>query len=135
MFRSVRKEEIKVLAVNSELATIRDFIGRVGEKNRFEDRVISALKLVVDEVCTNIIRHGYRDIKNGEILVRAIVRRLSFTIIIIDRGKSHDPRNTKDPDLHKYVSIGKRGGLGTFMVRKLIDDIQYNVTGRGTNFV
>jgi serine phosphatase RsbU (regulator of sigma subunit)/anti-sigma regulatory factor (Ser/Thr protein kinase)/ACT domain-containing protein len=131
MFRSVRKEEIKVLAVNSELATIRDFIGRVGEKNRFEDRVISALKLVVDEVCTNIIRHGYRDIKNGEILVRAIVRRLSFTIIIIDRGKSHDPRNTKDPDLHKYVSIGKRGGLGTFMVRKLIDDIQYNVTGRG----
>jgi hypothetical protein len=32
MFRSVRKEEIKVLAVNSELATIRDFIGRVGEK-------------------------------------------------------------------------------------------------------
>jgi serine phosphatase RsbU (regulator of sigma subunit)/anti-sigma regulatory factor (Ser/Thr protein kinase)/transposase len=131
MFKNVVKEEITIPAQMPYLRQVRDFIEQIGTRFNFEQKVINSFKLVVDEACTNIIRHGYRDIKNGQITVRAIVRRLSLTIVLIDNGKSFDPRQVQDPDLQKYVSIGKKGGLGIFMMRKLMDDIKYNVTHHG----
>ncbi len=131
MFKNVVKEEIIIPAKMSYLPRVRDFIERIGKKHRFSDKIINSFKLVVDEACTNIIRHGYRDVPDGQITIRAIVRRLSWTMVVIDQGISFDPRQVKNPDLEKYVSIGKKGGLGIFMMRKLMDDIKYNVTNRG----
>ena len=131
MFKNVRKEEITIPAQMSYLIQVREFIERIGKRYKFDDKIINSFKLVVDEACTNIIRHGYRDIKNGEITLKAIVRRLSLTIIIIDQGNSYDPRQANTPDLEKYINIGKKGGLGILMMRKLMDDMQYAVTERG----
>lgn len=131
MFKNVAKEEIVIPARMNSLREVRDFIEQIGKRYRFSEKVVNSFKLVVEEACTNIIRHGYLDIKDGKITLRAIIRRLSLTIVIIDQGKSFDPRQIKNPDLQKYVQIGKKGGLGIFMMRKLMDDIQYNVTPRG----
>ncbi|OGB65667.1 MAG: hypothetical protein A2Y94_04725 [Caldithrix sp. RBG_13_44_9] len=131
MFKNVLKEEVIIPAQMPYLRQVRDFIEQIGARHNFDHKIINSFKLVVDEACTNIIRHGYRDIKNGQIMVRAIVRRMSLTIVIVDSGHSFDPRQVQDPDLEKYVSIGKKGGLGIFMMRKLMDDIKYNVTSRG----
>jgi serine phosphatase RsbU (regulator of sigma subunit)/anti-sigma regulatory factor (Ser/Thr protein kinase) len=131
MFKNISKEEIVVTASMTHLKEIRDFIEQIGKKYKFSDKIINPFKLVVDEACTNIIRHGYKEIKDGKITIRAIIRRLSLTIVIIDQGKSFDPRQVQDPDLQKYVQIGKKGGLGIFMMRKLMDDINYNLTSEG----
>lgn len=131
MFKNISKEEIVVPASMAHLKEIRDFIEQIGKKYKISDKIINSFKLVVDEACTNIIRHGYKDIKDGKITIRAIIRRLSVTIVVIDQGRSFDPRQVKDPDLQKYVQIGKKGGLGIHMMRKLMDDIQYNITGHG----
>lgn len=134
MFKNVKKEEITVPAQMSYLIQVREFIEHIGKRYKFDDKVINSFKLVIDEACTNIIRHGYRDIKNGEITIKAIIRRLSLTILIIDQGKSYDPSQASTPDLGKYVDIGKKGGLGILMMRKLMDDLQYSVTERGNEF-
>ncbi|GAB4333466.1 MAG: hypothetical protein Kow0037_11670 [Calditrichia bacterium] len=131
MFKNVQKEEIIIPAQMSYLRQVRDFIEHIGKKYKISDKITNSFKLVVDEACTNIIRHGYRDVKNGQIVIRAIIRRLSLTFVLIDQGQSYDPRQVKNPDLNKYISIGKKGGLGIFMMRKLMDDIKYNVTPRG----
>lgn len=131
MFKNISKEEMAVPASMAHLKEIRDFIEQIGKKYKISDKIINSFKLVVDEACTNIIRHGYKDIKDGKITIRAIIRRLSVTIVVIDQGRSFDPRQVKDPDLQKYVQIGKKGGLGIHMMRKLMDDIQYNLTGHG----
>jgi len=134
MFKNVRIEEITVPAQMSYLIQVREFIEHIGKRYRFDDKLVNSFKLVIDEACTNIIRHGYRDIKNGEITIKAIVRRLSLTILIIDQGRSYDPSKAATPDLGKYVDIGKKGGLGIMMMRKLMDDLQYSVTERGNEF-
>ncbi len=123
MFRSVKKEEIIIPAQMSYLIQVRNFIEHLGKRFKYSERMVNSFKLVIDEACTNIIRHGYRDIKNGEIQRKAIIRRLSLTIIIVDQGISYDPRQANTPDLAKYVDIGKKGGLGILMMRKLMDDI------------
>jgi len=131
MFRNVRKEIIAIPAQMSYLSQVRDFVEHIGRKYKFTDKVTNSFKLVIEEACTNIIRHGYRDIKGGEITIKAIIRRQSLTMVIVDQGISYDPRQATTPDLAKYIQIGKKGGLGIFMMRKLMDDVQYNITSRG----
>ncbi|GAB4179872.1 MAG: hypothetical protein Kow00108_16030 [Calditrichia bacterium] len=131
MFKNIIKEEIEVPAQMSYLGQIRDFIEKIGKKYKFSEKIINSFKLVVDEAATNVIRHGYRDVKGGTIIIRAIIRKNSLTIVLVDRGRSFDPRTVSPPDLKRYVEIGKKGGLGIFMMRKLMDDIKYNITPKG----
>ena len=130
MFKKVVKEELTVLANNDSLKDLREFVTRIGKKYRFTDKLINAFKLAIDEASSNIIRHSYRE-KSGSITIRAIIRKESFTISLIDQGRYFDPTNVKDPDLKRYVAIGKKGGLGIFMIRKLVDDISYHRTDEG----
>jgi anti-sigma regulatory factor (Ser/Thr protein kinase) len=92
----------------ANLKGIRDFIEEIGHAHKYSEKTLNSFKLVIDEVVTNIIRHGYRDIPDGRITIRAIVRRFSLTIVVIDQGVTFDPRQAKNPDLRKYIDIGKK---------------------------
>lgn len=132
MFKSVIKEQLKVPAHVDYLAELRDFVTRIGRKHGVSEKNINAFKLAIDEAGTNIIRHAYREYDEpGFILLRVIVRKASVTISLIDQGKFFDPRGVKNPDLQRYVDIGKKGGLGIFIIRKLMDEIDYRKTEEG----
>ncbi len=132
LFKSSQKEELKVPADMKYLADLRDFVVTIGRKNGFDDKVIGSLKLATDEAVTNIIRHAYRDTPGrGFVTMRAIVKTTSLTIVLIDQGRTFDPRNAKAPDMKEYIKIGKKGGLGIFMLQKLMDEIDYQVTTEG----
>lgn len=132
MFKNVVKEQLKVPAHIDYLADLRDFVTRIGNKYGFSDRVINAFKLAIDEAGTNVMRHAYRDTGGeGFITIRAIVKNNCLTICLIDQGKYFDPKHVKDPDLQRYVDIGKKGGLGIFIMRRLMDEIDYRKTEEG----
>jgi len=130
LLKGVEKKELKVPAHIDYLGDLRDFVVQIGKKHKFSDKLINAFKLAVDEAATNIIRHSYRE-KEGLITIRAIVRKNSLTLSIIDQGIYFDPRRVKDPDLNRYIDIGKKGGLGIFIMRKLMDKIDYRKTEEG----
>jgi serine/threonine-protein kinase RsbW len=130
MFRHVIKEQLRVPAKIDYLGALRDFVSKVGHKHGFSERVINAFKLSIDEAATNIIKHAYRDWE-GDITIRALVKKNSLTIILLDQGKFFDPRQVSDPDLKRYVDIGKKGGLGIFIMRRLLDSIDYRKTEEG----
>ncbi|MCD6115650.1 ATP-binding protein, partial [bacterium] len=130
MFKKVRREEIKVPADMNYLAELRDFITQTGRKFGVSEQIINSFKMAIDEAGTNIIRHAYRDWE-GYITVRIIIREKSVTVCLIDQGHTYDPRLSKDPDLKRYVDIGKKGGLGIFIIRRLVDEIDYHKTVEG----
>ncbi len=130
MFKTVVKEQLVVPAHVDYLADIRDFVAKIGHKHGFSTQAINAFKLSIDEATTNIIKHSYRD-WDGSITLRAIIKRNSITFILLDQGKYFDPRRVKAPDLQRYVKIGKKGGLGIFIMRRLLDDIDYRKTEEG----
>ncbi|RPI03706.1 MAG: tetratricopeptide repeat protein [Calditrichaeota bacterium] len=130
MFRNVAKEELRVPGKVEYLGELRDFVTRVGKKYGFSERVINAFKLSIDEAATNIIKHAYRD-WSGDITLRAVAKKSSLTMVLIDQGKYFDPRQVNDPDLQRYVEIGKRGGLGIFIMRRLLDSIDYHKSEEG----
>jgi serine phosphatase RsbU (regulator of sigma subunit)/anti-sigma regulatory factor (Ser/Thr protein kinase)/TolA-binding protein len=130
LLSKVEKEQLKVPAHIDYLGDLRDFVTQIGKKHSFSDKVINAFKLAVDEAATNIIRHAYRE-TDGLITLRSIVRKNSLTLCIIDQGTYFDPKRVKDPDLNRYIDIGKKGGLGIFIIRKLMDEIDYRKTEEG----
>ncbi len=130
MFKSVTKEQLKVPARIEFLGELRDFVTKVGKRHGFSDSVINAFKLSIDEAATNIIKHAYRD-WDGDITIRAIIKKDALTIVLLDQGKYFDPRTVNDPDLKRYVEIGKKGGLGIFIMRRLLDEIDYRKTEEG----
>lgn len=132
MFKNVVKEQLKVPAHFDYLGELRDFVTRIGRKHGVHDKIINAFKLSIDEAGSNIIRHAYREFDEpGFILLRVVVRKASMTVSLIDQGKYFDPRFVKNPDLNRYVEIGKKGGLGIFIIRKLMDEIDYRKTEEG----
>lgn len=130
MLKRVIKEEYKIPADVNYLGEMRDFITRVGRRYGVAERIINAFKLAIDEAGTNIIRHAYRDWE-GFITIRMVIQEKSVVVSMIDQGHTFDPNTVRDPDLRRYVEIGKKGGLGIFIIRRVIDGIDYRKTAEG----
>lgn len=89
---------------------------------------IAATILAVEEGATNIIRHAYLYSK-GILRIRIIIYSRLIVISLIDFGRSFDPGGGARLDLQKLVDSGRRGGLGFYMIRKIMDSVEYISSG------
>jgi serine/threonine-protein kinase RsbW len=90
-------------------------------------------RLAVDEMCTNIVVHGYRGLPPGPVALEVAVLADRIVIRIFDRGRAFDPRNAQVPDVHAPLEERDVGGLGCHLVRSVMDDIDYASTADGGN--
>jgi serine/threonine-protein kinase RsbW len=127
----LKKTEITIPAHIDAIIPIRNLITHIGSRYAFTSQNIHAAKLAVEEVLTNIIRHGYLNQSQGKITIQIIVKLDRLKIVFIDQGESFDPREVNNPDIFKYVDRRKKGGLGIFMIRRLMDEFHYAITDRG----
>ncbi len=129
MKKKLSFEQIVIPAQISYLPTLRDFISRIASRYHFSKSEINALVISVDEACTNIIKHGYRDLPSGSITVTVNVKNDRLIVELIDHGISFDPNQVSDPNLAQYIQNGKKGGLGIFIMKKFLDEIHYFTSG------
>ena len=130
----ISNEQIIVPAHTGYLPVIRKFIARIASKYRLSKNEINALTISVDEACTNIIKHGYNNVQSGSITMNVHVKYDRLIVELIDQGQSFDPNQVCDPNISHYVQTGKKGGLGIFIMKKFLDDIQY-ATSEHTNIL
>lgn len=109
------------------LSQVRDLVSRGVSVGDFPGHYLNRLQIAVDEAVTNIIEHGYAGHPRGsahiEITVDVDTER--FRIQIIDNGMSFDPNQMTDVDIQSHVAAGKAGGLGVFLMRKIMDQVDY----------
>lgn len=129
MKQMLSSEQIVIPAQISYLPVLRNFISRIAARYHFSKSEINALVISVDEACTNIIKHGYRDLPSGSITVTVNVRNDRLIVELIDYGISFDPNQVSDPNLAQYIQNGKKGGLGIFIMKKFLDEIHYFTSG------
>lgn len=120
-----RTYRLEVDAVDIELLTIKDFVQRICDAAGCTPKETSNIKLAIDEACSNIIRHAYEGKKDGKILLEIGISFVDLKIKIVDTGKPFDFRGIKDPDLNHYVDIGKKGGLGIWLIKKVMHRVDY----------
>ncbi len=120
------EKELKVKSTTDNLERIREFIKTVSAQSGFSDDVIDKISLAVDEACTNIIKHAYKNSPNGDIVINAKLFDNKLTVSITDFGLDFNPDSVPVPDIKKYYQQHKVGGLGIYLMKKLMDEVKYN---------
>lgn len=123
--------EIKTLSDPRFLSVIRAATGQYARVAGFEPKEIEQIKLAVDEMCTNIIRHTYNGDPSQEMVLRFAFTGRELEINIDDFGPAVDPRifqTRRPPGLQP-------GGLGLSLIRSMVDEIELATpTGKGNRY-
>jgi serine/threonine-protein kinase RsbW len=117
------------------LDEIRDFVGEIARGGNFSDKDVYNIQLATDEAASNIIEHAYENQPNGILELSCGVQDDRITIILTDYGKSFDPSEIPLPDLKADLSDRKIGGLGIFLMRKLMDEVHYESKPNKSNIL
>lgn len=120
------KKELRIISTTDNLSLVRDFTKAAAEESGFANDTVAKIVLAVDEACTNIIKHAYKYSVEGEIVINASFENEKFTITLTDSGVHFDARKVPEPDLEKYAKERKVGGLGMFLMKKLMDEVTYH---------
>jgi serine/threonine-protein kinase RsbW len=114
------------------LSAIRDFVEEIAARLNVVPAAIPNVVLAVDEMVTNIIVHGYQG-RAGSIEVDVTTRGDALIVQLRDQAPPFDPTTVPPPDLS--VPFGDRppGGLGIYLTRRVMDDVQHRVTAAQGN--
>jgi len=108
-----------------EIAVLRDKIGGFCRCKGVPQRFVNNVKLAIDEILTNVISYAFKDRDTHEIIIRAEFEGIFLHIEIEDDGWQFNPLGLPDPDIQKPLEDRQIGGLGVYLVRKLMDCVEY----------
>ncbi|NBC02711.1 MAG: ATP-binding protein [Bacteroidetes bacterium] len=116
----------KVNASTQNLAAIRSFVSKHAENHGFDPKQVSDIQLAVDEAYTNIIKHAYKNDPEKEVIIHLDFTDNKMTITLMDEGIGFDVKKYKKPHLKEQIEKKQRGGMGVFLIQKLMDDVSYH---------
>jgi serine/threonine-protein kinase RsbW len=117
------------------LDEIREFVAQVAREGGFTEKEIYSLQLAADEAASNIIEHAYAGVSNADLDVTCDVHGDTLTITMRDSGKYFDPSKVKQPNLKADLSDRQIGGLGVYLMRKLMDEVRYESNSKTGNLL
>ena len=117
------------------LSEISDFVVSAARTAGLDDQAVWEVQLAVDEAATNVVLHAYGGQEEGPITVQVEVRNGEFVVCLHDRGKPFDPESVPLPDLESPIEERQTGGLGLYLMRKLMDRVEFHFDEDGHNLV
>jgi serine/threonine-protein kinase RsbW len=115
---------LRLSADLSQVALAREFVAREGRKLGADDRSVCDMQLAVDEACTNVIRHAYGE-RGGRILIAIDSIEDGIRVIIQDWGAAFDPGVVPVPDVAAPLDERALGGFGLFLMRQVMDEVDF----------
>jgi phosphoserine phosphatase RsbU/P len=105
----------------------REFVEQWAVYAGYDDVTAGRIVMACDEAASNVFKHGY-DQKPGPLSYHAEVSDDNFTIQIIDEAKPVDASKIKGRELSEL----RPGGLGTYIMGQVFDEVKYEPAGKGT---
>jgi serine/threonine-protein kinase RsbW len=124
----VSSRRVVRLRVPARLDSIRPVIALASDlarQARLSERAIYQCRLALDEACMNIIEHAYANNPDGEIEVVIETGRGRCSIQLTDFGESYNPGSVPEPGVGSPMEEVQPGGLGLFLMRKVMDEVRY----------
>lgn len=113
------------------LDEIRNHVARQARAAGFPDKDVYAIQLAADEAASNIIEHAYAGKPNASFDMTCEFHKDRLVITFVDQGASFDISKVSVPDVTADLSERKIGGLGIYLMHKLMDEVQYRSTKAG----
>jgi len=120
---AVKKLEIKASLEN--LNKMLDFINTELDKHGCPQDIREKIDIAAEEIFVNIADYAYADGGADGAVVISISVTDKIVISFEDTGKHYNPLDKQEPDLDKPLMERDIGGLGIFLVKKLMDNVEY----------
>ena len=116
---------LTIQSQTENLCLVREFVARTIDASRLPIPLHNRIILAVDEAISNIIEHGYESDRNGRIEIEVDSSLTRYTVAIRDSGRSFHPEQIETIDIQNHVRKGRRNGLGIYIMRQIMDEVEY----------
>ena len=116
------------LVLPNDIETIpqlNEFIDSVAEEVGLDMSLTMSLNLAIEEAVVNVMEYAYPEGQQGDVEIEVTADQQWMTFVITDTGIAFDPTKKEDADTTLSAEERPIGGLGIFMVRQLMDVIDY----------
>ncbi len=132
--RYLAKLRLRAVLENVPVAT--ECVAAIARAAGLEDHLLYQIQLAVDEACANVVEHAYRDVESGDMELVCSMGDGTFTIRVRDWGQGFDPDGVEVPNVGAPLEERNLGGLGLFLVRQMMDSVQFTFDAeRGNELV
>jgi anti-anti-sigma factor len=116
---------LTVPAQLDSLSVIGEFVNSATRQAKMSEREAWQVQLAVDEAATNIIQHAYNGQATGNIRIEWSINEGELRITLMDKGQPFDPSNVPEPDITSPFEGRQAGGLGIYLMHKMMDEVEY----------
>jgi serine/threonine-protein kinase RsbW len=109
----------------SEVGRANDAFHALWESSNLPGELEGRVSLCLEEVLSNVIRHGCEAGKRYDIQVRWTILDEGIEVEVSDDARPFDPLSLPPPDINAPLEQRRAGGLGVFLVRKTMDEVHY----------
>lgn len=113
----------------SELNRLVVFLEKLEEEWNLPPAVIPPVNLALEEALSNIIFYASEKGSGNSISLDFELRGSEMTVILSDEGRPYDPTQKEDPDINLPLEERPIGGLGIFLIRKIMNEVSYKRIG------
>ena len=119
-------KEIRVPADVLQMEAVNGFIASLLDDLECSPKSRMQIDLAVEEIFVNIASYAYAP-GTGDAVVRCALfdEPAAVEIEFEDTGTPYNPLEKEDPDVTLSAEERSIGGLGVFLVKKLMDDVRY----------
>ena len=115
----------KVFHVESDsLDTILEYIEKELLESNCPNKIIQQILVCSEEIYVNIAKYAYTN-KKGIVTISTLIDAEKAIIQFSDSGVLFNPLEMKDPDISLSVEERNVGGLGIYIVKKMMDHVNY----------
>jgi len=118
---------LMTVALPAKLENLEGWVKSVSDcaaSQGFDPKRIREIELAAEEALVNICNYAYPE-KPGDAEVICRIDGNRFIVEIIDSGIPFDMTSLPDPDVTADADQRKIGGLGAFLVKKMVDEVRY----------
>ena len=117
------------------LAALMAFADRACTAAGLDSDETFAVRLSIEEICANVINHGYAKHKDGDrpITIDFMSCAKEVVTTIEDRGVTFDPATAPAPMVTGDAMQRTVGGIGVHLVRSLMDEVRHEPIPGGGN--
>jgi serine/threonine-protein kinase RsbW len=137
MVRTITGEaQLTLRSQMADLALVPPWIESLAAEYGISDSTQFAMNLCLEEVLSNIIRHGYANSPDRTIVIRYLAEENNTSVLVVDdQAPPFNPLAAESHPVEETLDGTRLGGLGIRLLRSFAATLEYEPTPGGNRLI
>lgn len=130
------KQTITVKTNINSIPFVNDLVEQFLDEQGISIKIQMQMNIVIDEILSNIVQYSFREaVGEATITYEYNSETKLLVLAFVDDGVEYNPLGAQDPDITLSAEERDIGGLGVFMVKKIMDEVEYKYEDGCNHFI